>query len=123
MKRFWILITLTGFMLIISQVAFSASEKEQKGKYQKQSETKLEEFKQKMEELKGKAVELKEDAQKEFNEQMEELKKKEGVANQKLKQLKSAGTKTWRKLKADMDGAIDELNKLYDKTMSHFSKK
>ncbi len=37
-------------------VAFGVSEKDQKEKYQKQSETKLKEFNQKMEELKGKVL-------------------------------------------------------------------
>ncbi len=67
MRRFWILITLICFMAAGSQVAFGATQEDQKGEYQKQSEAKLKEFKQKTEELKGKAVELKKDAKKEFD--------------------------------------------------------
>ena len=123
MRRFWILITLICFMLTGPQVVLGASEKDQMGEYQKQSETKLKEFKQKVEELKSKAAELKEDAKAEFNDQMKELEKKQEAANEKLKELKSAGAKTWKKLKAEMDAAMDELDKLYDKTMSRFTKK
>jgi len=39
MRRFGILITLICLTLIVPQVAFGASEKDQKGEYQKQSET------------------------------------------------------------------------------------
>jgi peptidoglycan hydrolase CwlO-like protein len=122
MRRFGILITLLCLTLVVPGVALSASPKSEKGDYQKQIETKLKEFRQKLEELKGKATELKEDAKAEFNEQMKELQKKEKAANQKLKELKSAGSKTWDKLKAQMDAAMDELNKEYEKVMSRFKK-
>jgi hypothetical protein len=42
---------------------------------------------------------------------MKELQKKEKAANKKLKELKSAGSKTRDKLKVEMDAAMDELNK------------
>jgi esterase/lipase len=54
---------------------------------------------------------------------MKELEKNQEAANKKLKELESAGTKTWKKLKAEMDAAMDELNKLYDKMMSRFKEK
>ncbi len=72
--------------------------------------------------MKSKAAELKEDAKREFNEDMKELQKKEEAANRKLKELKSASTKTWEKTKAEMDKAIGELDKQYDKIMSRFKK-
>jgi septal ring factor EnvC (AmiA/AmiB activator) len=122
MRRFWILITLICFMLTGPQLVFGASEKDQMGEYQKQSETKLKEFKQKVEGLKSKAAELKEDAKKEFNEQMKELEKKQEAANKKLKELKSTGAKTWEKVKAEMDKAVDELEKQYERMMARFKK-
>jgi len=36
--------------------------------------------------------------------------------------LKIASTKTWEKIKAETDKAIDELEKQYDKMMSRFKK-
>ena len=122
MRRFWILITLTVFILTGTQVAFGAGEKDRKGEYQKQIETKLKEFKQKMEELNGKAVELKENAKKEFDKEMKVFQKKQESTNQKLKQLKSESTKAWEKAKAEMDSAIDELEKQYNKMVSRFKK-
>jgi hypothetical protein len=76
-----------------------------------------------MEELKGKAVDLKEDAKKEFDEEMKEFQKKQAAANQKLKELKSETAQTWRKIKAEVDSAIDELDKQYNKMMSRFKEK
>jgi uncharacterized protein HemX len=97
MRRIGIFIILVCFIFTGFQVAFSQQQKEEKGEYQKRMEMKLKEFKQKVEELKGKAAELKEDAKKEFNQEMKELEKKEEAANKKLKELKSASTKTWEK--------------------------
>jgi hypothetical protein len=76
-----------------------------------------------MEELKGKAIGLKEDAKKEFDKEMKEFQKKQEAANQKLKELKSESTKAWEKIKADVDRAIDELEKQYNKMMSRFKEK
>ncbi|HVP80904.1 MAG TPA: hypothetical protein VMV04_23695 [Thermodesulfobacteriota bacterium] len=53
---------------------------------------------------------------------MKGLQKEEKAANKKLKELKSAGSKTWDKLKAKMDAAMDELNKEYEKIASRFKK-
>ena len=39
-----------------------------------------------------------------------------------MKELKSVSTKTWEKIKAEMDKAMDELDKEYNKMMSHFKK-
>ena len=122
MKRRWILITVICLGLIAPRVALAASAKSEKGDYQKQIETQLKAFNEKLKELKGKAVELKEDAKAEYNEQMRALENKEKAANQKLKELKSASAKTWDKVKAQMDAAMDELNKEYEKIASRFKK-
>jgi ElaB/YqjD/DUF883 family membrane-anchored ribosome-binding protein len=54
---------------------------------------------------------------------MKVLQKKEEAANQKLKELKSEGAKTWEKIKVEMDKVIDELEKQYNKMISRFEKK
>jgi hypothetical protein len=45
------------------------------------------------------------------------------AANKKLEELKSASVKTWEKMKAEMDRAMDELDKQYNKMPSRFKKK
>jgi DNA repair exonuclease SbcCD ATPase subunit len=122
MRRIGVLIISVCFILAGFQVAFSQEQKEQKGEYQKKMETKLKDFKQKLEELKGKAGELKQEVKEEFNQGVKELEKKEEAANRKFKELKSSGAKTWEKIKAEMDKAADELEKQYDKVKSHFKK-
>ena len=41
----------------------------------------------------------------------------------KLKELKSASAKAWKKVEAEMNAAMEELNKQYDKMISYFNKK
>ena len=122
MKRFGILISLICLVLIAPRVSIGANHQDSKGEYQKQIETKLDEFQKNLKELKSKADDLKEDAKKEFDEQMKELQKKQEAVNDKLKELKSEGAKTWKNLRVQMDEAMDELNKQVDKMMSRFRK-
>ncbi len=49
---------------------------------------------------------------------MDDLKAKTGVAEQKLRDLRSAGAEAWRDTKQGLDKAMDELQKAYDKAMS-----
>jgi len=72
--------------------------------------------------LKTKAKELSDDAKREFNKEMKEFQKKQEVADKKLKDLKSASAKAWEKIKAEMESAIDELDKQYNKMVSRFQK-
>ena len=122
MKRFAILVTLVCFLFTPFHVGFSQENKDQKGEYQKRVETTLTEFKQKLQELEKKGAQLEQAAKGEFNKEMKELQKKEEAANNKLKELKSSGTKTWEKIKDEMDRAIGDLGKQYDKMLSYFKK-
>ena len=126
MRRIWILIALVCFMFAGARVSLGINPEVQR-EYQKQSETKLKDFQQKLDELKNKASGLKDNAKTEFDKQTREFDRKFHGANQKLKQLESesskTASKTWDKLKADMDTAMNELDKLYDKIKSHFETK
>ncbi len=84
MRRFWIVTTLACFMLTGLQVSVSANPEDQRGEYQKQSESKLKEFKQRADELKTKAEELRRDVKREFDREMKEFEEKRVVANKKL---------------------------------------
>ena len=59
----------------------------EKGEYQKQVESKLKGFKQKLEELKGKAGELKQEAKEEFDQGMKELQKKGRGSEQEVERI------------------------------------
>jgi biopolymer transport protein ExbB/TolQ len=122
MNRFAILVTMICFLFTPFRVGFSQENKEQKGEYQKRVETTLTEFKQKLQELERKSSELEQGAKGEFNEGMKELQKKEEAANKKFKELDSSGSKTWEKIKADMDSAMTDLGKQYDKMLTYSKK-
>ncbi len=120
---------LTCFVLTGSLMAFGGEQNEQtegyqsqKEGYQKKAEAKLKEFKVKLEELKVKAAGLKDESKAKFDQEMKVLKKKEAAANKKLGELKTASAKTWEKIKTDLDKAIEDLNRQYNKMMSHFKK-
>ena len=123
MKWLTILTTLLCFIFTGILAAYGAEEKDQKGEYQKQAETKLKELNQKLEELKIKATELTGKAKKEFHDQLEKFKKTQEAANKKLEELKSASGKTWGKMKAEMDRTLEELDRQYNKMVSRFKKK
>jgi TolA-binding protein len=97
--------------------AFTA---EQKEAYQKQIESTLEEYNQRMDELKTKAGALKGEARAKVNEQMEMLRNKREAAVQNLEQLKAASGEAWGDLKTGMDQAMTELQQAYDQALSHF---
>ena len=103
-------------------VASGNAQMGQQEEYQKQTESKLKEFKQKLEELKVKAVELKEDSKVKFNREMKLVQKKKAVAERKLEKLKSASSKDWKKMKSEMDAALEDLNKRYDDLKKQFEK-
>src|SRR6266536_4623356 len=103
MRRSWIIMTLICFIFSGSLTAFGNETKGTMEEYQKQAEAKLEKIKEKVADLKSKAADLKEDSREKFNQEMKELKVKQEAAYNKLKELKSAGAKTWEKTKSEMD--------------------
>jgi hypothetical protein len=48
------------------------------------------------------------------------LRKKQETSNRKLEKLKSSGSNAWKKMKRQMDSALDELEKMYDQVKSRF---
>jgi molecular chaperone DnaK (HSP70) len=123
MKRFLLLVALTGFAFIAIPATGSGGQEPQKEEYQKQTEAKLKTFDQKMEEMRNRAAGVKQESREEFNRQMEELKKAREAANRKLGELKAESAKSWEKTKAEMEAAMKDLRKRYDGMMSRFRDK
>jgi len=97
---------------------------EKKEEYVRQMEAKLEEFDKEMKEFQAKvesrAAELKEESKAEFNQSMEALGKKKQAADEKIEELKSAGSDAWDDLKVGVDSAMDELARTLDRVRSYF---
>jgi molecular chaperone DnaK (HSP70) len=123
MKRFLLLVALTGFAFTTIPATGSDGQEPQKEEYQKQTEAKLKKFDRKMEEMKSRAADVKQESREEFNRQMDELKKAREAANRKLGELKTESAKSWEKTKAEMDAAMKDLRKRYDGVMSRFRDK
>ena len=58
--------------------------------------------------------------QAEAKDSWETLKSKQQVARKKVKELSSASGEAWEKAKSEVDSALDELRKAYDKAASYF---
>lgn len=122
MKRYWIVMAVFCLICSGSLNVFGDEQKDQKDEYQKQTESKLTEFKQKLEELQVRAVDLKEDSKEQFNLKMEELKEKKAAAQKKLEKMKSASDEDWKKVKAEIDSALEDLNQRFNNIKHHFMK-
>ena len=122
MKRSVLVISLACWIFCVSPMAFGDEPQGGKEEYRKQTEAKLQGIRQDMKELQGKAVNLKDDARDAFNREMKELQKKQDEAQKKLKELSSATAQTWETIKAETDGAVNDLSRHFDRMMSRFRK-
>jgi hypothetical protein len=109
-----------AFVLAGFLSAWGGAQKKEREDYTKAVNEKLESWEKKINELKGKAAELKEEAKKEFNKGMIELLQKQKAAKKEWKSVKRAAGDKWEKVKSDMDAAIQNMEKAYNKLTSRF---
>ncbi len=86
--------------------------------YTKEMQAKLDEISKKADELRKKAASATGDAAKKSQALMENLKAKAAVAEQKLRELQSAGAGAWKDTKQGLDKAMADLQKAYDQAVS-----
>ncbi len=100
--------------------AWGDTPKKEREDYKKDMQEKMKSLDRKIDEMKGKAVELKEETKKEFNKGMAELREKQRAAKKEWRKVKRTAGNKWEKVKSDMDAAIQDLEKAYDKVASRF---
>lgn len=93
---------------------------QQKEKYQKDTESILNGFNDKIKGLQSKAEQAGTDTRAKYNEIIEGLRKKEGEAQNKLNVLKSKSADGWEDVKSGMDAALENLKNSYNDAVSHF---
>jgi hypothetical protein len=57
-----------------------------------------------------------------MNRHIEEAEKKQKVASRKLKEMRKESQKKWEEFIDEMNAAMDELDKAYEKAKSHLKK-
>ncbi len=88
--------------------------------YQEKMEAQLKEWTAKMEEWKDKAAQTGAAAQTEMNKKLDQLRPKLEAAQQKLKELRTAGGDAAEKVKAGSEKAMSELKKTWEALKSKF---
>jgi uncharacterized protein YicC (UPF0701 family) len=101
--------------------AASYLEQKRENLYTSHIETKLEEFDQKLEALRIRINRVSEPTLKTtLIEALAMAREKQKTAQRKLKELQSAGAKTWEDLKSDMYAALEDVETAYNTTISYF---
>jgi hypothetical protein len=63
---------------------------------------------------------MKGEAKTEFTREMSDLRRKQKAAKKEWKEVDRAAASKWDKAKADMDAAVQDAQRAYDKAASHF---
>jgi len=102
--------------------ATKAYTQEQMQAFREQSETRLIEYKNKIDQLQAEAEKLGGDAKEKAEQELTALRQKQVEVSEKLKELSSSGGKAWEQLKSGIDAAIEDLDNAYKKAAAEFSK-
>ena len=102
--------------------ATKAYTQEQMQAFREQTETRLIEYKNKIDQLQAEAENLGGDAKEKAEQELTALRQKQDEVSEKLKELSSSGGKAWEQLKSGIDAAIEDLDNAYKKAAAEFSK-
>ena len=102
--------------------ATKAYTQEQMQAFREQTETRLIEYRNKIDQLQAEAEKLGGDAKEKAEQELTELRQKQDEVSEKLKELSSSGGKAWEQLKSGIDAAIEDLDNAYKKAAAEFSK-
>ena len=102
--------------------ATKAYTQEQVQAFREQTETRLIEYRNKIDQLQAGAEKLGGDAKEKAEQELTALRQKQDEVSEKLKELSSSGGKAWEQLKSGIDAAIEDLDNAYKKAAAEFSK-
>ena len=102
--------------------ATKAYTQEQIQAFREQTDTKLTEYKNKIDQLQAEAEKLGGDAKTKAEQQLTELRKKRDEVSAKLKEMSSSSGKAWEQMKSGIDAAMDDLSNAYKKAAAEFGK-
>ena len=102
--------------------ATKAYTQEQMQAFREQTDTKLTEYKNKIDQLQAEAEKLGGDAKAKAEQQLTALRQKQDAVSEKLKELGSAGGDAWEQIKSGIEAALEDLGNAYKKAVAEFSK-
>jgi hypothetical protein len=108
---------------LAQQPSAQKSATESKEQYEKRIQAKLDELDRQMKALEAKGQTEGAEARREMEREYRRFSREHRVAARQLEQLKAAGKETWEKAKPQMDAALDELERAYQKLASQANKK
>ena len=73
-----------------------------------------------LDELHARAAAMAEQARKETERSLGEAEKKRKEAGRKLEEMRTEGGKRWNKFTGEMNAAMDEFEKAYERAKTHF---
>ena len=95
---------------------------ESREQYQKRIQAKLDELSQQISALEAREESQADQARRELRKQLKELTQQHQATARQYDELKQEGQEAWKKMKPQMDAAVDELNKAYERLASRFQK-
>jgi chromosome segregation ATPase len=93
---------------------------ESKEQYQKGIQGKLDELGRQISALEAKEETQADQARRQLRTQLKELTQQHQATARQYEELKQDGQEAWKKMKPQMDGALDELEKAYERLASRF---
>ena len=95
---------------------------ESREQYQKRIQAKLDELSRQISALEAREESQADQARLELRKQLKELTQQHQATARQYDELKQEGQEAWKKMKPQMDAAVDELNKAYERLASRFQK-
>ena len=90
--------------------------------FREATETRLAEYKEKIDQLEAKAENLGEDAKERAEQQLTALREKRDEVSEKLKELGSSSGDAWKQVKSGINAAMEDLSKAYENAVAELSK-
>lgn len=124
MKRVGILAVTILLVLAAAAIAETVRQRQQRETVERYLEAKLRDVNRKLDSVKIRSGSARDEhSQKELERAGEELSRKQELLSRKQAEMKSASVETWDRLKAEVNAAIDDLNRSYEKISSLLKKK
>jgi hypothetical protein len=90
------------------------------GQYEKNMEERFRRLGKSLDELEARAAALAEQARRDAERSLKDAEQKRNEAGRKLEEMKKAGKKRWSAFTEEMNAAMEEFEKAYERARSHF---
>jgi septal ring factor EnvC (AmiA/AmiB activator) len=96
------------------------SDTEKKDQYEKNMEERFRRLGKSLDELEARAAAMAEQARRDAERSLGDAEKKRKEAGRKLEEMRTEGRKRWARFTEELNAAMDEFEKAYERARSHF---